>query len=167
MFGTCMCTAWTMYWSGWRTLFSWATAFTSKQVGRDTKDIIRLKSNVKLHQVQPLLWLQLKTLQIIRHEQIFNYLIFSSCRSREQMCWKDLSGWSCRCCLQAWREDSGLMLFNIKLKVWTIFNLQVVEYSEITKETSELKSKDGKLTYCAGNICNHFFTRDFLKVLRF
>jgi len=41
--------------------------------------------------------------------------------------------------------------------------IQVVEYSEITKETSELKSKDGKLTYCAGNICNHFFTRDFLK----
>ena len=44
------------------------------------------------------------------------------------------------------------------------FDAQVVEYSEISKETSELRTAEGKLTYKAGNICNHFFTRDFLKV---
>jgi len=41
--------------------------------------------------------------------------------------------------------------------------IQVVEYSEIAKDTAELRNKEGKLTYSAGNICNHFFTRDFLK----
>ena len=43
--------------------------------------------------------------------------------------------------------------------------IQVVEYSEIDKETAELRNKEGKLAYSAGNICNHFFTRDFLKVV--
>ena len=42
--------------------------------------------------------------------------------------------------------------------------VQVVEYTEISQETSQLTTPDGKLTYKAGNICNHFFTRDFLKV---
>ena len=42
--------------------------------------------------------------------------------------------------------------------------IQVVEYSEIDKETAELRDKEGKLSYSAGNICNHFFTTEFLKV---
>lgn len=41
---------------------------------------------------------------------------------------------------------------------------QVVEYSEISKETSELKNDKGELIYSAGNICNHYFTRAFLEM---
>jgi UDP-N-acetylglucosamine/UDP-N-acetylgalactosamine diphosphorylase len=39
----------------------------------------------------------------------------------------------------------------------------VVEYSEISKDMAEQVDAQGRLVYGAGNICNHFFTLDFLR----
>ncbi len=38
----------------------------------------------------------------------------------------------------------------------------VVEYSELPRALSELRDAQGRLVYSAGNIVQHFFTRDFL-----
>ncbi|XP_041984263.1 UDP-N-acetylhexosamine pyrophosphorylase-like protein 1 [Aricia agestis] len=39
---------------------------------------------------------------------------------------------------------------------------KVVEYSELTDEAAERRNPDGKLTFSAGNICNHYFSSEFL-----
>lgn len=42
---------------------------------------------------------------------------------------------------------------------------QVVEYSEISEKTRNLRDENGDLTYNAGSICNHFFCEKFLNDL--
>ncbi|XP_068627179.1 UDP-N-acetylhexosamine pyrophosphorylase-like protein 1 [Battus philenor] len=39
---------------------------------------------------------------------------------------------------------------------------KVVEYSELTDEAAERRNPDGRLTFSAGSICNHYFSSDFL-----
>lgn len=41
----------------------------------------------------------------------------------------------------------------------------VVEYSEMTKEQCEARLEDGRLSFRAGNIANHYFARSFLQAM--
>lgn len=60
------------------------------------------------------------------------------------------------------RKTSPDEAVGVVCKVDDLF--QVVEYSEITQKTSELKNpSNNQLLFNAGNICNHFFTRNFLE----
>mmetsp|Transcript_4877 Transcript_4877/g.10949 ORF Transcript_4877/g.10949 Transcript_4877/m.10949 type:complete len:267 (-) Transcript_4877:117-917(-) len=38
----------------------------------------------------------------------------------------------------------------------------VVEYSDISKEMAEMMDENGRLVFGAANICNHFYTMDFI-----
>ncbi|XP_049821734.1 UDP-N-acetylhexosamine pyrophosphorylase-like protein 1 [Aethina tumida] len=42
-------------------------------------------------------------------------------------------------------------------------HIKVVEYSEIDPKLASLRNELGDLVFSAGNICNHFFTTDFLR----
>ncbi|KAJ8960294.1 hypothetical protein NQ318_004020 [Aromia moschata] len=44
-------------------------------------------------------------------------------------------------------------------------HFQVVEYSEVTESTANLRDAEGNLVFDAGSICNHFFATDFLRTV--
>ena len=59
----------------------------------------------------------------------------------------------------------ALQLFSKYFLVLYDLFCQVVEYSEISKELTEMRDplSNSRLLFRAGNICNHFFSLDFLE----
>ncbi|PVU90738.1 hypothetical protein BB561_004740 [Smittium simulii] len=57
---------------------------------------------------------------------------------------------------QSWDEKVGVICRSNG-------NYKVVEYSEIPEDLAKQTRPDGSLYYNAANICNHFFTMDFLE----
>nr|CCA25776.1 UDPNacetylhexosamine pyrophosphorylase putative [Albugo laibachii Nc14] len=51
---------------------------------------------------------------------------------------------------------------NVGIVAKTNSRFCVVEYSEMDEKTSQLRDESGSLRFGAGNICNHFFTIDFI-----
>lgn len=43
--------------------------------------------------------------------------------------------------------------------------VQIMEYSEILEDVANLRDSQGNLVYSSGNICNHFFTTNFLQTI--
>ena len=39
----------------------------------------------------------------------------------------------------------------------------VIEYTEMKEEDTKQVDENGKLVYGAGNVCNHFYSLDFLQ----
>lgn len=58
-------------------------------------------------------------------------------------------------------KSGPLEAVGVVCKVDGVF--QVVEYSEITEHTANLRNTNGDLVFSAGSICNHFFTTKFLQ----
>lgn len=65
------------------------------------------------------------------------------------------------CAAKVVKKVSPSEAVGVCCKVDGIF--QVVEYSEITDKTAELRNEKGDLMFSAGNICNHFFSAEFLQ----
>ena len=42
---------------------------------------------------------------------------------------------------------------------------RAVGYSELAQHTAEKRNMDGRLTFNAGDICNHFLTTEFLRIV--